>query len=143
MDLSTLQVLPGDSWFWLLCPGLPVFISFLPVLKAFRKSQKISRCYFIAFLTSHLIFAQFIWKVFWFMLEIFRFTFELMHLQKILDRMFWLHWSCLLLFKMALKRMHNNSSEENKSKDRNGRTAAATAISKKKVYWFKNIQGFI
>ena len=28
--------------------------------------------------------------------------------------------------------MHNNSSEESKSKDRNGRTAAATAISKKK-----------
>ena len=33
---------------------------------------------------------------------------------------------------MASKRMQNNSSEENKSKDRNGSTAAATAISKKK-----------
>ena len=91
-----------------------------------------SRCYFIGFLTSHLIFAQFIWKVFQFMLEIFWFTFELMHLQKILDRMFWLNCTCLLLFKMASKRMQNNSSEENKSKDRNGSTAAATAISKKK-----------
>ena len=64
------------------------------------------------------------------MLEIFRFMFELMHLRKILHRMFWLNYACLLL--LSSKRTHDDSSEENKSKDRNESTATATAISKKK-----------
>ena len=66
------------------------------------------------------------------MLEIFWSMFELMHLRKILHQMFWLNCACLLLFKMASKRTHDDSSEENKSKDRNESTATATAISKKK-----------
>ena len=64
------------------------------------------------------------------MLEIFRFMFELMHLQKILHWMFWLNYACLFL--LSSKRTHDDSSEESKSKDRNESTATATAILKKK-----------
>ena len=38
---------------------------------------------------------------------------------------------------MALKQVHNNSSEEKKSKDRNKSTTTATAISKKKFTGLK------
>ena len=41
-DLSTLSVLPGDSRFCLLSPGLQVFYNFLPVFPCF--SAEIS-CY--------------------------------------------------------------------------------------------------